>query len=123
MLRRKLGEVGLNSQVKLHVVQPGGTIDLAPFALRFVRMSHSIPESQALIIETPCGIVVHTGDWKLDPQPLIGPPSDEAALAAIGEKGVLALVCDSTNALQQGRSGSEAKVRESAHGIGRARRT
>ena len=111
VLRRKLGEVGLNSQVKLHVVQPGGTIDLAPFALRFVRMSHSIPESQALIIETPCGIVVHTGDWKLDPQPLIGPPSDEAALAAIGEKGVLALVCDSTNAMVEGHSGSEAEVR------------
>jgi len=111
VLRRKLGEVGLNSQVKLHVVQPGGTIDLAPFALRFVRMSHSIPESQALIIETPCGIVVHTGDWKLDPEPLIGPPSDEAALAAIGERGVLALVCDSTNAMVEGHSGSEAEVR------------
>ena len=111
VLRRKLGEVGLNSQVKLHVVQPGGSIDLAPFALRFVRMSHSIPESQALIIETPCGIVVHTGDWKLDPEPLIGPPSDEAALAAIGERGVLALVCDSTNAMVEGHSGSEAEVR------------
>jgi ribonuclease J len=111
VLRRKLGEAGLNSQVKLTVVPPGGTIDLAPFKLQFVRMSHSIPEAQALIIETPYGIIVHSGDWKLDPQPLVGPPTDEAALAAIGERGVLALVCDSTNAMVEGHSGSEAEVR------------
>src|SRR6185437_8792160 len=113
VLRRKLGEVGLVSQVKVHVVAPGGTIDLKPFALRFIRMSHSIPEAQALVLETPYGTILHTGDWKLDPQPLIGPPSDEAALAALGEKGVLAMVCDSTNAMVEGHSGSEAEVRQS----------
>jgi ribonuclease J len=111
VLRRKLGETGLANQVKLNVVPPGGAIDLAPFRLQFIRMSHSIPESQALIIETPFGIVLHSGDWKMDPQPLIGPPSDETALAALGERGVLALVCDSTNAMVEGHSGSEAEVR------------
>ena len=113
VLRRKLGEVGLVGQVPLHVVPPGGSIDLAPFALRFIRMAHSIPESQALVIETPLGTILHTGDWKLDPNPLIGSPSDEAALAALGDKGVLAMVCDSTNAMVEGHSGSEQDVRRS----------
>src|SRR3954468_6280970 len=111
VLRRKLGEVGLTNQVKLHVVPPGGTINLDPFRLRFIRMAHSIPEAQALVIETPSGTVLHTGDWKLDPHPLIGPPTDEAALAELGAKGVLALVCDSTNAMVEGHSGSERDVR------------
>ncbi len=111
VLRRKLGENGLTGQVKLHVVAPGGSIDLSPFKLRFIRMSHSIPESQALVIDTPMGTILHTGDWKLDPTPLIGPPSDEAALAELGERGVLALVCDSTNAMVEGHSGSEREVR------------
>ena len=113
VLRRKLGENGLVNQVKLHVVPPGGAIDVAPFSLRFIRMAHSIPEAQALVIETPYGVVLHTGDWKLDPHPLIGPPTDEAALAALGEKGVLALICDSTNAMVEGHSGSERDVRQS----------
>jgi ribonuclease J len=111
VLRRKLTEAGLVNQVKVNVIPPGGTIDLKPFALRFIRLSHSIPEAQALVIETPAGIVLHTGDWKLDPTPLIGPPTDEAALAAIGDRGVLAIVCDSTNAMVEGHSGSELDVR------------
>src|SRR3954469_4631845 len=111
ILRRKLGEVGLAGDVKLHVVPPGGTIELGPFRMRFIRMAHSIPEAQALVIETPRGTVLHTGDWKLDPHPLIGPPTDEAALAELGAKGVLALVCDSTNAMVEGHSGSERDVR------------
>jgi ribonuclease J len=111
VLRRKLNEAGLVNQVKVNVIPPGGKIDLKPFALRFIRLSHSIPEAQALVIETPAGIVLHTGDWKLDPNPLIGPPTDEAALAALGDKGVLALVCDSTNAMVEGHSGSELDVR------------
>ncbi len=113
VLRRKLAEVQLLNQVKLHVVPPGGAIDLPPFSLRFLRVTHSIPEAQSLVIETPHGIVLHTGDWKLDPHPLIGPPTDEAALAALAEKGVLAMVCDSTNAMVEGHSGSEAEVRQS----------
>jgi ribonuclease J len=113
VLRRKLGENGLTNQVKVHVIAPGGTIDLKPFALRFIRLAHSIPEAQALVIDTPAGTVLHTGDWKLDANPLLGPPTDEAALAAIGEKGVLAIVCDSTNAMVEGHSGSELDVRRS----------
>ncbi|MDR3530264.1 MAG: ribonuclease J [Rhodopila sp.] len=111
VLRRKLAEAQLLSQVKLHVVPPGGAIDLAPFNLRFIRVAHSIPEAQALVIRTPAGIVLHTGDWKLDPNPLVGPPTDEAALSALGDEGVLAMVCDSTNAMVEGHSGSEADVR------------
>ncbi len=113
VLRRKLHEANLLNQVKLHVIAPGGTIDLKPFALRFIRMAHSIPESQALVITTPYGVLLHTGDWKLDPTPLIGPPTDEAALAALGNAGVLAMICDSTNAMVEGHSGSESEVRQS----------
>lgn len=113
VLRRKLGEAGLVNQVKVHVVPPGGEIQLAPFSLRFVRLAHSIPEAQALVIETPHGLLLHTGDWKLDPKPLIGPPTDEAALTALGDRGVLAMICDSTNAMVEGHSGSEADVRQS----------
>ena len=113
VLRRKLGENGLVNQVRVHVIESGGAIDLKPFALRFIRLAHSIPEAQALVIDTPAGTVLHTGDWKLDPTPLIGPPTDEAALAALGEKGVLAMVCDSTNAMVEGHSGSELDVRRS----------
>jgi ribonuclease J len=112
VLRRKLGEAGLVNQVPLHVIPPGGSFEIAPFRLRFIRMAHSIPEAQALVIETPLGTVLHTGDWKLDPHPMIGPASDEAALAELGAKGVLALVCDSTNAMVEGHSGSERDVRQ-----------
>ncbi len=113
VLRRKLAEAQLQGQVKLHVVPPGGAMVIGPFDLRFLRVAHSIAEAQALVIRTPHGIVVHTGDWKLDPEPLVGPPTDEAAFAALGEEGVLALVCDSTNAMVEGHSGSEAEVRRS----------
>jgi ribonuclease J len=111
VLRRKLTEAQLLSQVKLHVVPPGGSIELPPFSLRFLRVAHSIPEAQALVIRTPAGIVLHTGDWKLDPNPLVGPPTDEAAFAALGNEGVMAMVCDSTNAMVEGHSGSEGDVR------------
>jgi ribonuclease J len=113
VLRRKLVETQLLNQVKLHVIAPGASIDLAPFALRFIRVAHSIPEAQALVIETPHGVLLHTGDWKLDPNPLVCPPTDEAALEALGAKGVLAMICDSTNAMVEGHSGSEAEVRQS----------
>ena len=113
VLRRKLLEANLLNQVKLHVVPTGGAIELKPFSLRFIRMAHSIPEAQALAITTPYGTVLHTGDWKMDPAPLIGPPTDEAALAELGSSGVLAMICDSTNAMVEGHSGSEAEVRQS----------
>jgi ribonuclease J len=113
VLRRKLGEAGLLGEVKIHVIPPGGSFEIAPFKLRFIGVAHSTPESQALVITTPAGVVVHTGDFKLDPHPLVGPPTDEAAFQALGDAGVLALVCDSTNALVEGHSGSEADVRRS----------
>jgi ribonuclease J len=111
VLRRKLGEAQLQGEVRLHVVPPGGRFELKPFSLQFIQMAHSVPEAQALVIRTPAGTVLHTGDWKLDPRPLVGPPSDETALAKLGDEGVLAIVCDSTNALVDGHSGSEADVR------------
>jgi ribonuclease J len=111
VLRRKLGEAGLLGQVKLHVIPAGGSFDLLPFRLQFLRVAHSIPEAQALVIRTPAGTVLHTGDWKLDPTPLVGPPTDEAAFKALGDEGVLAMVCDSTNAMVEGHSGSEGDVR------------
>jgi len=113
VLRRKLGEAHLLQDVKLTVIQPGGSFRLGPFDLQFLRMAHSIPESQALVIRTPAGIVLHTGDWKFDEEPLLGPRTDEAALRALGDEGVLAMVCDSTNAMVDGHSGSEGEVRRS----------
>jgi ribonuclease J len=112
VLRRKLNEVQLLNKVKLHVVAPGAPMDLPPFKLQFLRVTHSIPEAQALVIETPHGLLLHTGDWKLDPNPLIGPPTNEAAFEALGARGVLAMICDSTNAMVEGHSGSEAEVRQ-----------
>jgi ribonuclease J len=113
VLRRKLAEVQLLNQVPLDVVPPGGSIALPPFDLHLLRVTHSIPEAQALVINTPHGVLLHTGDWKLDPEPLITLPTDEAAFASLGERGVLAMICDSTNAMVEGHSGSEAEVRRS----------
>jgi ribonuclease J len=111
VLRRKLAEAGLLNQVKLVTVPLGGDLQLGPFDLRFIRVTHSVPEPQSVAIKTRYGTVLHTGDWKLDPDPLIGEPADEAAFARLGEEGVLAIVCDSTNAMVEGHSGSEADVR------------
>jgi len=113
VLRRKLGEAGLLGQVELITVPLGGSVELGPFNLRFIRVTHSVPEPQSIAIRTRYGTVLHTGDWKLDPDPLIGQPADEEAFAALGREGVLAMVCDSTNALVEGHSGSEAEVRRS----------
>ncbi len=113
VLRRKLAEVQIQGEAKITVIKPGGSFDLPPFSLRFIPVTHSVPESQALAIRTPYGIILHTGDFKLDPTPLVGPPTDEAALRALGDEGVLAMVCDSTNAMVEGHSGSEAEVRKS----------
>lgn len=110
--RRKLAERGI-ANAPFRPLTPGVRIDLAPFSVEPIHMAHSIPEARALAIRTPHGTVLHTGDFKLDPEPLVGPPTDEAALAALGEEGVLALVCDSTNAMVEGHSGSEAEVRRS----------
>lgn len=113
VLRAKLGETSFGREVSINVVQPGQAFTVGPFELRFIHMTHSIPDAQALVLDTRFGRVLHTGDWKLDPAPLVGERSDVAALEALGRDGVLAIVCDSTNALSPGTSGSEAEVRES----------
>ncbi|MBU8538089.1 ribonuclease J [Falsiroseomonas tokyonensis] len=111
VLRRKLGEAGLLQQAEINVIPLGGRWKLGVFDLEFLRVAHSIVEPQALAIRTRHGTILHTGDWKLDPNPLIGPPTDEAAFGRLGDEGVLAMVCDSTNAMVEGHSGSEAEVR------------
>ncbi len=111
LLTAKLRETGLQDAVPLTVVPLKGRIDLAPFEIELITLTHSIPEPNALAIRTPAGTVLHTGDWKFDPRPLIGDSADEAALRSLGEEGVLALVGDSTNVFQPGPPGSEADVR------------
>lgn len=113
ILRTKLHERNLADKVDLIEVPLSGRFEAGPFRLEFVTLTHSIPEPNAVVIRTDAGIVLHSGDWKLDPDPIVGPTVDEAALIGLGEAGVDALVCDSTNALVPGHSGSEAAVRAS----------
>lgn len=97
-------------KIPVTVVPSGGRIDVGPFSVEFIPVAHSIPESHALAIRTDVGTVLHTGDWKIDPTPIVGLPTDEKRLREIGEEGVLALVGDSTNAVREGRSPSEVEV-------------
>jgi len=97
-------------EIPVNIVPLGGRFTLGPFDIELVSMAHSIPESNGLIIRTPLGTVLHTGDWKIDPTPVIGPPTDEAKLRALGDQGCLALIGDSTNAVREGRSPSETDV-------------
>lgn len=97
-------------RIPVTVVPSGGRIDIGPFNVEFIPVAHSIPESHALAIHTEAGTVLHTGDWKIDPTPTIGPPTDERRLRELGEEGILALIGDSTNAVREGRSPSEAEV-------------
>src|SRR5271156_5045885 len=106
---RRLGEPGA-PKIPLKVVAQGEKVAIGPFVVEFIAVAHSIPESTALAIRTPAGLVVHTADWKIDPSPVIGPPTDKARLRALGDEGVLALVCDSTNVLREGESPSERDV-------------
>ncbi len=110
LIRGKLEEEGNADRVKLHVKRPGEPFDLGPFGVQFVPMSHSIPEASALLIDTPYGRIFHTGDWKLDAAPVLGNPATTEQLAAIGDAGILALVCDSTNVFNPEASGSESDV-------------
>jgi ribonuclease J len=106
---KRQGEPGAG-EIPITVIPLGGRFDVGPFNFEYVSVAHSIPESNALIIRTPAGIVLHTGDWKIDPTPVLGPPTDEAKLTAVGDEGVLALIGDSTNAVREGRSPSETDV-------------
>jgi ribonuclease J len=111
LVRGKLEEEGIASRVPLHVVRDDEPFQLGPFGFRFVPLAHSIPEANALLIETPDGRVFHSGDWKLDAAPVLGSPATAEALTAIGDTGVDVLVCDSTNVFNSEPSGSEADVR------------
>src|SRR3954453_2698096 len=97
-------------EIPINVVPLGGRFTLGPFDIEYVSMAHSIPESNGLILRTRHGTVLHTGDWKIDPTPVIEPPTDEAKLRALGDDGCLALLGDSTNAVRDGRSPSETDV-------------
>src|SRR5438309_3242873 len=113
LLRAKLTEAGLADRVRINVVPMSSRFAIGPFDLELITLTHSIPEPNAVALRTPVGTVLHTGDWKFDPDPLIGSVSDEAALRRLGDEGVLAMIGDSTNALRPGTSGSEADLRRS----------
>ncbi|MBM3583046.1 MAG: ribonuclease J [Alphaproteobacteria bacterium] len=115
LLRRKIADDPVEGLDDLEVTEValGARFDVGPFAIELVSLTHSIPEPNAVVIRTAAGTVMHTGDWKIDPTPLVGATTDEAALKRLGDEGVLAMVCDSTNALRAGVSGSEAEVRAS----------
>jgi ribonuclease J len=112
LVHEKLVEAGIENDVELNIVENGGSVALGPFDIRYVPLAHSIAEGNALVIDTPYGRVFHTGDWKLDDAPQIGVPATPAELTAIGDEGVLALVCDSTNVFNAKASGSEGAVRD-----------
>ncbi|MFP3942418.1 MAG: ribonuclease J [Alphaproteobacteria bacterium] len=113
LLRAKFVEAGIADEAPLHVLPVGGRFSLGPFDLELIRVAHSIPEAHALAIRTPAGIHLHTGDWKLDPDPVVGEVADEARLRALGEEGVMSMTCDSTNVFVPGTAGSEAAVGDS----------
>jgi ribonuclease J len=110
LIRGKLQEQGIVDDVELNIIPMGGSFELGPFAFQLMPLAHSILEMSACVIDTPYGRIFHTGDWKLDEQPVIGQPSTADQLTKIGDEGVLALVCDSTNAFNNEDSGSEGSV-------------
>ena len=113
LLKSKLHETGLHTQVPVNVVELGSRFMVGPFDIEMISVTHSIPEPNNLAIRTKAGTVIHTGDWKFDPDPLLGLPTDYEALRRLGKEGVLALVGDSTNVFTKGHSGSESEVRAS----------
>ena len=113
LIKEKFKEKKIDVGNKLKIVELNGRVELGPFKIEFVTLTHSILEPNGLRIETPVGSVLHTGDWKCDPNPLIGETINEKKLKEIGEKGVLAMICDSTNVFSPGRAGSELDVRNS----------
>ena len=111
LIRRKLEEEGIEKEVKLNIIPMGGTLTLGDFTFKYAALAHSIPEGNALIIDTPYGRIFHTGDWKLDENPQLGTPSTPQQLREIGDSGVLAMIGDSTNVFNTQASGSEEGVR------------
>ena len=110
LVTRKLMEA--NIDIDLQVIDLESRFTLGPFDIQYVNLTHSIPEPCGLILRTPAGVVLHTGDWKIDKTPTLGPTTDSKTLSAIGDDGVLAMICDSTNVLSPGESGSEKGVRD-----------
>ena len=112
LVRDRLSEFGLLNEVDLREIELKSRFNIGPFDLEMITLTHSIPEPNAVAIRTPAGLVLHTGDWKIDADPQIGEPVDAAALKALGEEGILAMICDSTNVFSPGYAGSEAGVRK-----------
>jgi ribonuclease J len=108
---RRLNEPGA-PKIPFHVIPSGGRVKIGPFDVEFLPVAHSIPDSHGLALRTPLGMVVHTGDWKIDPTPVVGNVTDPARFTALGDEGVLAVVCDSTNAIRDGISPSETDVQK-----------
>lgn len=122
LIAKKLEEEGLEREVKLNIIPMGGTLKLGPFGFTYVALAHSIPEGNALIIDTPYGRIFHTGDWKLDDAPMMGTPVTAAELTRIGDDGILALVGDSTNVFNTEASGSESDVKDGLMRLIKARK-
>lgn len=112
ILRQKLKDISWGKKVPIIEVPLSSTIQVGKFSVEFITLTHSIPEPNALAITTPLGTILHTGDWKIDSSPFVGEVTDHKRLKALGDKGILAMVCDSTNVLNEGSSGSEQGVRE-----------
>lgn len=117
ILKRKLAETKFGSQVQIIQVPLSGRFNIGPFDMELITLTHSIPEPNAIAIRTPLGNILHTGDWKFDPGPVIGKASDKEALSRLGDEGVLALVCDSTNVFTPGKSGSEGDILNSLNNV------
>ncbi len=113
LIKEKFKEKSIDITNFLQIVELNGKISLGPFKIEYITLTHSILEPNGLRIETPVGVILHTGDWKVDPNPLIGGKINSDRLKEIGGEGVLAMICDSTNVFSIGRSGSELDVRKS----------
>lgn len=111
LVRGKMQERGVDTRL-LKTISLEASVTAGPFVVRYMTLTHSIPEPNALAIQTPAGMILHTGDWKIDPEPLIGARTDIEGLTALGDQGVLAMVCDSTNVFESGEAGSEDTVRK-----------
>ena len=113
LIKEKFREKHIDITKDLKIIELNGTINLDPFKIEYITLTHSILEPNGLRIETPSGVILHTGDWKVDPNPLIGGEINSKRLKEIGDEGVLAMICDSTNVFSYGKSGSELDVRKS----------
>tara|TARA_B100001059_G_scaffold143950_1_gene143860 strand:- start:2267 stop:3922 length:1656 start_codon:yes stop_codon:yes gene_type:complete len=113
LIKEKFKEKNIDITNHLKIVQLNGTVNLEPFKIEYITLTHSILEPNGLRIETPAGIILHTGDWKIDPEPLIGEKTNSNRLKEVGKEGALAMICDSTNVFSMGKAGSELDVRKS----------